>query len=473
MSVNCNLTTPSIPVIMHAMASPLSDFLKKLGHSIKRVLRWFIPGLGVKRWVLVMLAGTTLLGIGLAVFILDFYRTAPETWWLPALSYLSLRFLDRTLRAVIFGGLGVALLAFGLIRLNRALIRPWMKPGQPIVEKIEDFRKRERGPRIVALGGGHGMATLLRGLKAYTRNLTAIVTVTDEGGSSGELRRSTGILPPGDIRMCLAALSDDEALIGQIFQYRFPKGTSLEGHSLGNLFLTGMTDITGSFEKAVAEAGRVLAVQGKVLPATLHDVRLMGDILSPDKTTTTLVKGETNVVETAGKIQHVWLEPDNPRAFPPAIQALLGADLIVVGPGSLYTSLLPNLLVPEISQAIQASRALKFYVCNVSTQEGETEGYSGGDHIHAIEEHLGGHIFDLIICNNRFEGELIEGVEYVTLEQSVTDEYMLYQAPLSDDLTPWRHSADKLAAVIMDLYFDRTGPLVNGKGSEAEKTAST
>jgi uncharacterized cofD-like protein len=448
--------------MMQAMASPIKVLLKKLGRSIRRMLRWFIPGLGVKRWVLVILAGTTLLGIGVAVLVLDVYRTTPETWWLPALSYMSLRFLDRTLRAIIFGGLGLALLTFGLVRLNRALLRPLMKPGQPIVDKIESYRKLDRGPRIVALGGGHGMATLLRGLKAHTRNLTAIVTVTDEGGSSGELRRSTGILPPGDIRNCLAALSDDEALIGQIFQYRFPEGTGLEGHSLGNLFLTGMTDITGSFEKAVAEAGRVLAVQGKVLPATLHDVQLMGDILSPDAKTTVLVKGETNVVETVGKVQRVWLEPDNPKAFPPTIQALLGADLIVVGPGSLYTSILPNLLVPEISQAIRASRALKFYVCNVSTQEGETEGYSGGDHIHAIEQHLGGHIFDLIICNNRFEGELIEGVEYVTLEQNVLDEYVLYQAPLSDDLTPWRHSADKLAAVIMDLYYDRTGPLGNG-----------
>jgi uncharacterized cofD-like protein len=455
------------------MKSPFGQFMHKLSISIRRLLRWFIPGLGVKRWVLVILIGTTLLGIGMAVLILDVYRTAPETWWLPALSYLSLRFLDRTLRAVIFGGLGFILVAFGLVRLNRALLRPLMRPGQPIVETIEGYRKRDRGPRIVAIGGGHGLATLLRGLKAHTRNLTAIVTVTDEGGSSGALRRSTGILPPGDIRNCLAALSDDEALIGQMFQYRFPEGTGLEGHSFGNLLLTAMTDITGSFEKAVAEAGRVLAVQGKVLPATLHDVRLMGDILTPDSTTTILAKGETNVVGTAGKVQRVWLEPDNPKAFPPAIQALLGADLIVVGPGSLYTSLLPNLLVPEISQALQASRALKFYVCNVSTQEGETEGYSSGDHIHALEQHLGGHIFDLIICNNRFEGELIEGVEYVNIEQSVMDEYMFYQAPLADDLTPWRHSADKLAGVIMDLFYERTGPLANGERPSAEVKKGT
>jgi uncharacterized cofD-like protein len=454
------------------MKSPFDQFIHKLGVSLRSFSRWFIPGLGVKRWVLVVLAGTTLLGVGLAVLILDVYRTAPETWWLPVLSYLSLRFLDRTLRVVIFGGLGLILVVFGLIRLNRALLRPLMKPGQPIVNKIEDYRKRDRGPKIVTLGGGHGLSTLLRGLKTQTRNLTAIVTVTDEGGSSGELRRSTGILPPGDVRNCLAALSDDEALIGQIFQYRFSSGTGLEGHSLGNLLLTALTDMTGSFEKAVAEAGRVLAVQGKVLPATLHDVRLMGDVINPDSSQRVYVKGETNVVETVGKVQHVWLEPPNPPAFPPALQAILGADLIVVGPGSLYTSLLPNLLVPEISQAIRASRALKFYVCNVTTQEGETEGYTGGDHIHAIEQHLGGHIFDLIICNNRFEGELIEGVEYVKLEQSVLDEYMLYQAPLADDLTPWRHSADELADVIMDLYNERTGPLANGKGSEVEKTAS-
>ncbi|MGA9398860.1 MAG: uridine diphosphate-N-acetylglucosamine-binding protein YvcK [Anaerolineaceae bacterium] len=444
------------------MSSKGTGFTKKISHGLNRVLRWFIPGLGVKRWVLVVLAGTTLLGIGLAVLVLDIYRNAPETWWLPVLSFLSLRFLDRTLRFIIFGGLGLAMVVYGLIHLNRALIRPLLKPGQPMVEKIEDYRRRERGPKIVALGGGHGLATLLHGLKTHTRNLTAIVTVTDEGGSSGELRRSTGILPPGDVRNCLIALSDDEALIGQIFQYRFTAGTGLEGHSLGNLFLTAMTDLTGSFEEAVAEAGRVLAVQGKVLPATLHDVRLKADIVAPDSTKRMHVKGEISVVETVGKVHHIWLEPDNPKAFPPAIQAILGADLIVVGPGSLYTSLLPNLLVPEIGQAIQTSKALKFYVCNVATQEGETDGYSGGDHIHAIEQHLSGHIFDLIVCNNRCQGELIEGVEYVTMEPEIEDEYALYQAPLADDLTPWRHDSGKLAEVIMDLYYERTGPLANG-----------
>jgi uncharacterized cofD-like protein len=450
------------------MSSKTNRLIRKIWLSLRRFLRWFIPGLGVKRWVLVLLTGTTLLGIGLAVLVLDVYRTAPDTWWLPVLSYLSLRFLDRTLRAVIFGGLGLVLLAYGIFRLNRALIRPLVKPGQPIVETIEDFRKRERGPRIVAIGGGHGLATLLRGLKNHTRNLTAIVTVTDEGGSSGKLRQSTGILPPGDIRNCLTALSDDEALIGQIFQYRFNSGTGLEGHSLGNLLLTAMADLTGSFEEAVAEAGRVLAVQGKVLPATLHDVRLKGDIIAPDSTRRVHVIGETSVVQTVGKVDHVWLEPDNPKAFPPAIQAILGADLIIVGPGSLYTSLLPNLLVPEIGQAIQASRGLKFYVCNVATQEGETDGYSGGDHIHTIEQHLSGHIFDLIICNNRCEAELIEGVEFVQMEQEIEDAYALYRAPLADDLTPWRHDSGKLAEVIMDLYYERTGPLANGNKPSAE-----
>lgn len=442
-----------------------SEFIKNIRRNLRRVLRWFIPGLGVKRWVVVLLAGTTLLALGLGILLLEAYHTTPDTWWLQLLHPL---ILNRIPRAILFGSIGLILLVYGIIGLNRALIRPLLKPGQPMVDKIEDFRKRERGPRIVAIGGGHGLATLLRGLKYHTRNLTAIVTVTDEGGSSGELRQSTGILPPGDIRNCLTALSDDEALIGQIFQYRFTSGSGLDGHSLGNLFLSAMTDLTGSFEEAVAEAGRVLAVQGKVLPATLHDVRLKADIIPPNSSKRKHVKGETNLVETIGKVHHVWLEPDNPKAFPPAIQAILGADLIVVGPGSLYTSLLPVLLVPEIGEAIRASRALKFYICNVATQEGETDGYSGGDHIHTIEQHLGGGIFDLTICNNKYAGELIEGVEFVRMEPELEDEYALYPADMADEMTPWRHNSARLAEVIMDLYYDRTGPLANGNRVNGE-----
>jgi hypothetical protein len=213
------------------------------------------------------MAGTTLIGVGLAIFLLDIYRTTPDTWWLPLISAASLRFLDRPLRVLIFGGLGIGLILSGILGMNRSLMRPFMRPGHPMVDAITQHRRRERGPHIVTVGGGHGLATLLRGLKNYTYHITAVVTVADDGGSSGRLRRDTGILPPGDLRNCLAALSNDEAMLTQLFQYRFPDGDGmLEGHSFGNLFISALAEITGSFEEAVAESGRVLAVHGRVLP---------------------------------------------------------------------------------------------------------------------------------------------------------------------------------------------------------------
>ncbi len=407
-----------------------------------------------------VLIGTSLLGIGFAVLVLDVYRTAPETWWLPILSFLSLRFIDRTLRALIFGLLGVAFVIWGMAGLNRALLKPFVKPGQPVVDTISSYRKREKGPHIVAIGGGNGLSALLRGLKNQTSNLTAIVTVADDGGSSGEIRKSTGLLPPGDIRNCLTALSDDEALLSQIFQYRFGGTMGLNGHTLGNLFITGLTDITGSFEEAVAESGRVLAVRGRVLPSTLHDVRLAADITLPKNETEIQVKGESQIPKMDGQIQRVWLEPNDPAAYPPSVQAILSADLIIIGPGSLYTSILPNLLVPDITEAIKASRAIKFYICNVATQPGETDGYSCGKHIRAIEKHLDHSLIDLMVCNNRYEGELSKGVDWVKPEIDLEQEYAIYQTDLLDVENPWRHDSNKLADTILDLYMEKTGPLI-------------
>ncbi len=424
-------------------------------------LRWLIPGMGVKRWLLLIVVGTTLLGIGLAVLTLEVYRTAPDTWWLPVLSTLSLRFISRPIRVLIFGSIGVGLILGGIWGFNRTLLRPFIRPGKTVIEAVSDYRRRDRGPRIVAIGGGHGLANLLRGLKAYTHNITAIVTVADDGGSSGELRRSMGILPPGDIRNCLAALSNDEALLTQIFQYRFATGDGLNGHTLGNLFITALADVTGSFEEAVAESGRVLAVHGQVVPATLHDVRLVADVELVDSKKRIQVTGESKIPKAAGKIKRVWLDPGNAPAFPPAIAAILSADLIIVGPGSLYTSLLPNLLVSDLIDAIRSSRAIKFYVCNVATQPGETDGYSCGDHLRTIEKHINGRMFDLIVCNRRYEGALPAEIGWVKIDPGLEENYSVYQADLIDDENPWRHDSAKLARVINDLFYERTGPLAN------------
>lgn len=433
---------------------------QRVAKFIRDEIRWLTPGLGVKRWLVLILAGTTLLGIGFAVLVLDVYRTAPDTWWLPILSFLSLRFLDRTLRAVIFGGLGILLIVVGIWGLNRSLLKPFIRSGKDIVDTLTQHRRRERGPRIVTIGGGTGLASLLRGLKSYSTNLTAIVTVADDGGSSGELRNRMGVLPPGDLRNCLAALSNNEALMSQIFQYRFADSTGLNGHNLGNLLITALADITGSFEEAIAESGRVLAVQGQVLPSTLRDVRLSAEI-SKDATKPSIkVKGESQIPQTTGKIERVWLEPSNVLAFPPAIQAILSADLVIVGPGSLYTSIMPNLLVPDIAEAIRASKAMKFYICNVATQPGETDGYSCADHLRAIEKHVNGRIFDLVICNNQFDGHLPANSDWVKPDPDIEKQYAIYCTSLVDKSNTWRHASDKLAQVVLDLYQERTGPLV-------------
>jgi len=438
-----------------------SPWFHRLRQFTRREMRWLAPGIGVKRYILILLAGITFLGVGLAMFALDVYRTAPDTWWLPFLQAIALQDLDRPVRVLIFGLLGLGVFLYGVWGLNRSLLQPFLRPGSAIVDTVSNYRRKERGPRIVAIGGGTGLAALLRGLKVYTNNLTAIVTVADDGGSSGELRRTIGVLPPGDIRNCLSALADDEALITQIFQYRFGSSAGLNGHSLGNLFITAMAEITGSFEQAVAESGRVLAVRGKVMPSTLDDVRLVADLYDPIRDQEVRVKGESNIPTHPGNVKRVWLEPNSPEAYPPAIQAILSADLILIGPGSLYTSLLPNLLVPDIAAAIRASRAYKFYLCNIATQPGETDGYTCYDHAMVIERHLKGRIFELVVCNNQTKGKLPNKVQYVLPGTELDEHYPSYCSNLLDEVQPWRHDSQKTAKIIMDLLYERTGPIQN------------
>jgi len=354
---------------------------------------------------------------------------------------------------------GITLTGYGFYRFYRSLMRPFVKPGTTVLDTLSAYQKKEKGPRIVTLGGGTGLATLLRGLKQFSHNLTAVVTVTDDGGSSGQLRQNLGILPPGDIRNCLTALSSDEELLTQVFQYRFGERAGVNGHSLGNLLISALTDITGSFEEAVAESGRVLAIKGRVLPSTLHDVSLVAEVETKEKQEIINIAGESRIPLAEGKIRRLWIEPSNPLPYPPAVQAILGANLIILGPGSLYTSLLPNLLVPGIVEAINSSKAMKFFICNVANEHGETDGYRCIDHIRVIEQHLGDIHFDVIICNNNFEPKLPDGVEWVTPDVQLEEQYSIYYAPLADKEHPWRHDCQKLAGVIMDLVEERTGPL--------------
>jgi uncharacterized cofD-like protein len=372
-----------------------------------------------------------------------------------------------------------------LVGLNRALLAPFVEADpEAVISAVYQHRQRGRGPKVVAIGGGHGLSVLLRGLKRYTSNITAIVTVADDGGSSGRLRRELGVLPPGDLRNCIAALADDEALMTQLFQYRFPStslrtgpstslrtspsteftpseaeglrtsssDSGLNGHSFGNLFITAMAEVTGSFERALLESGRVLAVQGRVLPSTLCDVTLMAD-LRTEPVGISRVAGQSSIIEAGGSIERVYLEPDNVPAYPDAVRALLEADLIVAGPGSLYTSVLPNLLVSDVARAVAASRALKVYVCNVATQRGETDGYSAGDHVAGLEAHVGEGLFPMVLVNDNLDVhfDAPPGVELAPVDFPPHAAYRVITADLVDRAHPWRHDSDKLARAVLRL----------------------
>jgi len=412
--------------------------------------------LGVKRWLALLVLGTAILGLGVAIVLLDVYRANPHS---ELLAIISMAALPRVLRALVLGSLGVVIMIYAVIRLNRSLLAPYMRPGKPLVEAVSQHRRLGRGPKVVAIGGGTGLSTLLRGLKKCTGNLTAIVSVADDGGSSGRLRQSLGLPPPGDIRACLAALSNAEDLLTQLFQYRFSEGDDLGGHSFGNLFIAAISDVTGSFQEGVMEAGRVLAIRGQVLPSTASTINLVADKALSTAREAVRIEGESRLSSGPGKIRRVQLEPNDPPAYPPAIQALLNADMIILGPGSLYTSILPNLLVPDITKAIRASRAFKVFVCNVATQPGETDQFNCPEHWSAIEAHIGREIVDLIVANDNLSGELPEGVLAVDPCVDGDSSEPIYVTDLVDPEMPSRHDPDLLADALIALLEERTGPL--------------
>jgi len=306
------------------------------------------------------------------------------------------------------------------------------------------------------MGGGTGLSTLLRGLKEHTDKLTAVVTVADDGGSSGRLRRELGVLPPGDFRQCIAALADSEPLMNQLFQYRFGEGAGLEGHAFGNLFIAAMAGVTGSSERALLEAGRVLAVRGQILPSTLQNVTLCADTRDSEPPGNGLarVAGESEITHRGRPIERVFLEPEYVPAYPGAVRALLDADLIIAGPGSLYTSVLPNLLVKDVQGALQASKALKVYVCNIATQPGETDNFSVEDHFDALTQHVGDGIFTHVIANNNWHVNLPENSKskLVHPRDDTAHRFELILGDVADEAMPWRHDPSKLAKVILDVF---------------------
>ncbi|HEY8853962.1 MAG TPA: gluconeogenesis factor YvcK family protein, partial [Candidatus Dormibacteraeota bacterium] len=412
--------------------------------STTRLLRWLTPGLEIKRWLLLLMFAELVLVLGFAYGLKALYKTAE----LPGQFYwITLQFLPYWIRAVIFGALGVGVLVFSYLKLTQSVLGPFL-PGNSsssMVEVIHAFRLKSRGPRIVAIGGGTGLSSLLRGLKAYTSNLSAIVTVADDGGSSGRLRDEYRILPPGDFRQCLIALADAEPLMKQLFDHRFKEG-SLDGHSFGNLFIMAMADVTGNFEKALRESGKVLAVKGTIIPSTLQDVTLVASINGHT------VEGESKIPKQNAPISQVFLKPDGALLNPEALQAIMNAELVVIGPGSLYTSILPNLLVEGMVEAIKASPALKVYICNLASQEGETEGYDVDDYLRVLHEHVGANIFDFVLVNSNNSHMPTGGQSQVifTPEDSTRHpEVRFIGADVVNIRIPSHHDPDKLARSIM------------------------
>lgn len=414
--------------------------------------KWLSPGIGVKRWLFLFGLGVTFIALGLAYVLVELYRSAE----LPGIFYyVTLQFLPRLERAIIVGAIGLGAIGLGAWQLSRSILAPYTRPGdKSLAETLYRHRQRERGPKVVAIGGGTGLSTLLRGLKQYTSNLTAIVTVADDGGSSGRLRRELGVLPPGDFRNCLAALADDEALTTQLFQYRFtPAHQDLDGHAFGNLFITAMSDLSGSFEQALIESSHVLAITGRILPSTLNDVALSAEIRNEQGLRR--IDGESAITHFGGTIERVRLQPDNARAYPEAIRAILDADLIVLGPGSLYTSVLPNLLINSIPEALRASRAMKMYVCNVATQHGETDRYTVHDHVRALERHIGADIIDVVLANSRLDVAWVnapDGVGEIVRIEALGGAPQICTADVIDEARPWRHEASKLAQAVIRTF---------------------
>jgi uncharacterized cofD-like protein len=412
--------------------------------------------MGLKRWLLVVFLGQLLLALGGALLLRQVYREVgsggPTE---PLFDLLTMQFLPLALRIAVLIAIGLGLFLFGFWRLVNVLLEPFEPPRAKLMELIYQRRSLARGPRVVAIGGGHGLSTLLRGLKHVTSNITAVVTVADDGGSSGKLREELGIAPVGDIRNCIAALADDESVMTQLLQYRFPAdGDSVVvgGHAFGNLLIAALSAIEGDFEEGVRQSNRVLAVRGEVVPVAPTPLTLHAEL--EDGTT---LEGQSLITRSRG-VRRVWITPERARASAEAVRAIADADLVVLGPGSLYTSLLPALLVPEIRSALLASRALRVYVCNVATQVGETEGYTLRDHLAAFATHAADELVDVVLANDNFRARVPADYPAAAVQlddvSAASGRPLLVTRDVVDDAHAHQHDPSKLAAVLLQVLAD-------------------
>lgn len=427
---------------------------------------WFTVGIGVKRWLVVLAIGAVIAGAGISALLITMRRWGPLSR--DIYSAVTFQPLPTGLRIVLPLLVGFIIMLIAIIRLSSNLVAPFRRPDENVATSLYHYSQRGRGPHIVAIGGGTGLPNLLRGLTEYTSNITAIITVADDGGSSGRIRRELGLIPPGDFRNNIAALARDEALMTQLLQYRFggrlvedtDEGEEgvLKGHAFGNLLLAALSGVTGSFDEGLAAAGRVLAVQGRVLPSTLSNVVLVAEVIVDGEDVARRITGESLIPKSGGRINQVYLEPSGPLAYPPAVQAILQADLVVIGPGSLFTSILPNLLVPGISQALNSTAAKRLYVCNLATQTGETDNYVVADHMDAIDRHVARLIskenywIDLVLANSNLSVPTDRGggrTTYVKLKGTIR--VPMITNDLVDEERPWRHDSNKLANAIASI----------------------
>ena len=439
---------------------------KKNTRSRNRLFKWLSPGLFIKRWLLLSASGFFMAVIGTAIWskLTPIYRL---------LSWVSefLEFLTNVVPSYVSGPIvlitGIFLIIWGQSRTVGSITDVLgVDKDKQLVDMLLARRRLNRGTKIVVVGGGTGLSTLLRGLKEYSSNITAIVTVADDGGSSGRLREELGVLPPGDIRNCLSALADEEELLTELFKYRFKAGTGLVGHSFGNLFLTVMSEITGDLEQAVMASSKVLAISGKVLPATLSDVSLWAEMEDGR-----MIEGESNIPLAGGKIRNIGCMPANPPALPAAVKAIQEAEYIIIGPGSLYTSIIPNLLVPEIRNAIAKADVPRIYVCNIMTQPGETEGYSVADHIREIDRISKQKLFDAVLVHRKpptalsLEKYALENSHPVYLDRREIAELnrrIVMANVMEEDHEKGRvrHSSSQLARVLLRWYSGKWQPKI-------------
>lgn len=425
--------------------------LALLKQPVVSSLLWLlIPGLSLKRWLAMGALGFTAVAIGI-VFALEL-SLGPG--FHSFIGVLSLRDAPPTIRGGVFIAVGVAVAGAATFSLAGSLAPVWLRRrNRRFLDSLYVEKVLSGGPKIVAIGGGNGLPNLLRGMKHYTSNITAIVTVADDGGSSGRLRSELGILPPGDIRNCLVALAESEAIMQQLMDYRFSTNGQLDGHSFGNILIAALASIGGDFYKGVEVAGQLLAIRGKVIPSTFDNVTLVGRTVSGQH-----LVGESLVGTSTERLRSLVLVPPDPPAHPDAIKAIQEADLIVLGPGSLFTSLVPNLLVREIAEAIGSSKALKIYVCNVVEEPEQTVGYSVTDHLNVVRHYAGNNSVDTVIANNNLpEGPSPAGLSYITPPAYREDDVVFVRADVIEEARPARHDPAKLASAIASTYQRHRG----------------